>query len=135
MRVYKFALPLLSPLFAMHACMVIAECQKPNPNTVHCISDEDLKTAAGVTIFYANCQSAGTPCSSNVYERANFPDGTVASDEGTTAEETAECWRSVVCQYDPDGDECVVDEEATDNNAWAAASKVVEGENECPGAS
>jgi hypothetical protein len=101
---------------------VALPCQKPNPST---------KLCAGLPAGAVTSCAGATPCSGAVYEIANFPDGAVGAETGTTKEEQAPCIRS---------NSCVVDTSSKPPGCkasifwtpWSPGAKTVTGDNPCP---
>ncbi len=94
-----------------------AGCQAPNPNSKLCTSlPPDAVT---------QCQ---WPCDGTIYTINNFPDGTVPSQSGSTAEAQADCWQSGPCQLSEDLLSCAT----VLMGSWHAGTKVVGGTAQCP---
>lgn len=106
----------------------VYSCKQPNPSTVLCASiPPGVLTSCSSAGFQSECDGAGTA------EIENFPDGTVRSEAGSTAQEQKDCIRTRACVWNPDGaggiGECVADHFW---GAWQPAAKTVVGTNPCP---
>lgn len=98
-------------------------CQEPNPSTVFCTSGANTYTCAD--------QFTGPLCRTaiDMFERNQFPDGAVQSQNGTTKEAEADCSRSRDCVWDDDKESC---SSAADFSPWNVEDKTVVGDNACP---
>lgn len=115
-------LPLLGWGFARHASGQ-GGCQIPNPNTKLCKEDIPSDAVAScdtLTRSQAGCraESRGFVCEIN-----SFPDGTVESDFGHTAQDPAPCWRKNYCIYNEASMQC--EASGRSDTGWHPKSRYV----------
>lgn len=109
-------------LFVQLAAWANTTCQVPNPSTVFCTDNHDIKACGLLKV--ADC-----PNNHRQY-RLQFPNGSATSSSGTTKQVDADCYYIIPCIIDPNLEVCTID--INHISGPFSASKTVTGDDPCP---